>query len=323
MRQYSVEPLEAARPETAAALTRELLQGLRSRPRQLAPKWLYDAAGSALFEAITRLPEYYPTRTELDILEGHAEDIARWAGSGRVMVEYGAGSAEKANRLLVRLVLPRAYVCVEIEAGAAEATAAAVASVSPALPVEALVGDFTELEAGFPRLPDGPRLGFFPGSTLGNFDPVEARELLQRFRRHLGPGARLLLGLDRVKSADILVPAYDDAAGVTARFNLNLLTRINRETGADFDGERFRHSARWNAALERMEMHLVSQGRQRVQVAGQSFDFEDGESLHTESSYKYTDPRMGEVLAGTGWRETGRWSDSKLYFSVLGLEAEA
>jgi dimethylhistidine N-methyltransferase len=302
-------------------LAREVIDALRARPRRLSPKWLYDARGSALFEAITRQPEYYPTRTELAILEGEGEAIAGWVGSGPVTVEYGAGSGEKARRLLNAIDAPSAYVCVEIEAGAAQATAAAVAAGVPGLPVEARVGDFTALEAGVPPLPEGPRLGFFPGSTLGNFDPEEARDLLTRFHRHLGAGSRLLLGLDRTKSLEHLLPAYDDAAGVTAAFNLNLLARINRELDADFDLARFEHDARWNAEHERIEMHLVSRDRQQVHVLGQAFSFDAGESLHTECSYKYSDERVEELLEGSGWREARRFTDQRGFFMVLGLEA--
>jgi L-histidine Nalpha-methyltransferase len=319
MSDYAISHLAAE--ETGDELAREVMHALSARPRRLSPKWLYDARGSQLFDAITRQPEYYPTRTELSILEGQGEAIAEWVGSGPVTVEYGAGSGEKARRLLSAIDSPSAYVCVEIEANAAEATAAAVAAGVPGLPVEARVGDFTALEADVPPLPSGPRLGFFPGSTLGNFDPGEARDLLSRFHRHLGSGARLLVGLDRKKPVEHLLPAYDDAAGVTAAFNLNLLARINRELEADFDLEGFEHEARWNPQHERMEMHLVSRARQQVRVRGQAFDFDEGESLHTECSYKYSDERVEALLDGSGWRQTRRFTDPRGFFMVLGLEA--
>lgn len=298
-----------------ALFEEDMVAGLTANPKATSPKWFYDAAGSALFGEITRLPEYYPTRTEMTLLADRGADIAAAVGDGRWVVEYGSGSAAKAIRLLQALDAPAGYLCVEIDPGAARATAAEVARAFPGLPVKGVAGDFTalegELSAGQP-----PRLGFFPGSTIGNFAPEEARRLLADMRRHLGPGGRLILGADLIKDAGRLEAAYDDSQGVTARFNLNLLVRANRDLGANFDLDGFAHRAVWNPQAARIEMHLVSVRDQTVSLAGRTFSFAEGESLHTESSYKFDRERI-EALAGAGgWRLEHFWTDPDGDFSL-------
>jgi dimethylhistidine N-methyltransferase len=308
--------LTPMKPDLERALFAEdMIRGLLASPKATSPKWFYDSAGSALFGQITQLPEYYPTRTEMALLANRGNDISEAVGPGRTVVEYGSGSAAKAVALLSALQQPAGYLCVEIDPGAARATAAEVALVFPNLPVLGVAGDFTALQ-GEVAAGARPRLGFFPGSTIGNFDPVQAGGLLHAMREHLGEGAQLLLGADRIKDAAQLEAAYDDAAGVTARFNLNLLVRANRELGADFDLTGFRHRAIWNPDQARVEMHLVSLRSQTVHLAGQPFEFQAGESLHTESSYKFDLPRLDSLAKAGGWRIEATWTDDREAFSV-------
>ena len=304
-----------------AALLADALAGL-SAPRKTLPcKWLYDAEGARLFEAITRLPEYYPTRTEVGILREQAPAIAEAVGAGAAVVEFGPGDGEKAVLLLSRLRGPAAYVPVEIAPEWLEAVAARAADGAPGVPVVPVVADFTRA-FGLPReVPSSRRLGFFPGSTIGNFEPTDAADLLRRFRAALGPGARLLLGADLVKDQAVLEAAYDDAAGVTAAFNLNLLRRLNREAGGDFDVSAFRHRALWNAEEERVEMHLVSARAQRARLAGREIRFQAGETIHTESSHKYRPERLEALANAAGWTPRAMWTDSGRLFSVWLLEA--
>ncbi|NOG68770.1 L-histidine N(alpha)-methyltransferase [Roseicella sp. DB1501] len=304
-----------------AALVADALAGL-SAPRKTLPcKWLYDAEGARLFEAITRLPEYYPTRTETRILTDQAAAIADAVGPGAAVIEFGPGDGAKGALLLQGLHAPAAYVPVDIAPEWLEAAAARVAQARPGLAVLPVVADFTEAFALPRRLGAAPRLGFFPGSTIGNFEPAEASAFLRRARSTLGAGARLLLGADLVKDAAVLEAAYDDAAGVTAAFDLNLLHRLNREAGADFDPAGFRHRAVWNPALERIEMHLVAQRPQQVHLAGRVFRFAAGETIHTESSHKYRPERLRALAAAAGWRADRMWTDPSQLFSVWLLQA--
>ena len=299
-----------------ALFASDLIDGLSATPRATPPKWFYDAEGSALFGQITQLPEYYPTRTELALLEEVGPEIAEAVGPGRAVVEYGSGSGDKAALLLSALDDPAAYVCVEIDPDAARATAALVARRFPGLPTRGVAGDFTALDVHTPAGPAGPRLGFFPGSTIGNFDPDDAAVLLADMREHLGKGAKLLLGVDLVKDGDVLEAAYDDAAGVTAAFNKNLLVRANRELGADFDLDAFAHEARWNPDASRIEMHLRAVRPTTAHIDGRAFTFAEGETIHTESSYKYTPDRIAELAAAGGWTVERLWTDPKGWFGV-------
>jgi L-histidine Nalpha-methyltransferase len=304
----------------AGAFAHDVVFGLSRLRKTLPAKWLYDSEGSRLFQQITTLPEYAVTRTERTILHKHGAAIAAFVGPEAVLVEYGAGSSEKAALLARQLKTPNAYVCIEIEPGAAMDAARGVGAAAPDLQVNAIVGDFTALDAGMPSLPEGRRVGFFPGSTIGNFEPVQATALLASFARHLGPGARLLLGVDRIKPPSVLIPAYDDAQGVTAAFNLNLLARINRELEGDFRLQNFKHEARWSEAERRIEMHLVSRSHQPAHVLGHRFSFAEGESIHTENSYKFDLDRLEAVTKAAGWRMTQSWSDANAHFTVAGLE---
>jgi len=299
-----------------ALFASDLIEGLSATPKATPPKWFYDAEGSALFGQITQLPEYYPTRTELALLAEVGPRIAEAVGSDRSVVEYGSGSAEKATLLLSALKDPAAYVCVEIDPDAARATADFMAAYFPGLPTKGVAGDFTALDVHTPAGPAGRRLGFFPGSTIGNFDPADAGVLLADMREHLGPGAKLLLGVDLVKDGDILEAAYDDAAGVTADFNKNLLVRANRELGADFDLDAFAHEARWNVEASRIEMHLRAVKPTAAHLDGHTFDFAEGETIHTESSYKYTPERIARLAADGGWAVEQLWTDPKGWFGV-------
>lgn len=304
-----------------ALFAEDLIAGLSRTPRATPAKWFYDAEGSRLFGEITRLPEYYPTRTERALLSTIGDDLARAIGPGRSVVEYGAGSADKAVLLLKALERPRAYLCVEIDPDAARRTADAVGDRFPDLPTKGVAGDFTALDGLAPAGPAGPRLGFFPGSTIGNFEPAQAASLLADMRDHLGPGAQLLLGVDLVKPREVLLPAYDDAAGVTAAFNRNLLVRANRELGADFDVDAFAHEVRWNAGASRVEMHLRATRPMTVHIHGRAFAFAEGETIHTESSYKHTRQSLQSLAARSGWALETTWTDPRGWFALALLEA--
>jgi dimethylhistidine N-methyltransferase len=303
-----------------ALFAADMIEGLSASPKATPPKWFYDAAGSRLFGEITRLPEYYPTRTERALLAQVRADIGRAVGPGRTVVEYGAGSGDKAVTLLHGLERPRAYICIEIDPGAARATAEEVAGCFPDLPTRGVAGDFTALDAATPAGPSGARLGFFPGSTIGNFDPTDAAMLLADMREHLGRGAQLLIGVDLVKDRDVLVAAYEDAAGVTAAFNLNLLVRANRELGADFELDAFTHEARWSLGESRIEMHLRATRPTTVRLDGRLFSFAAGETIHTESSYKYTRERLAALAEAAGWSLETVWTDPKGWFALALLE---
>jgi len=313
----SRDPLEGQR----AALVADALTGLSAPHKALPCKWLYDAQGARLFEAITRLPEYYPTRTEVRILAESGPDIARAVGPGAAVVEFGPGDGAKAVQLLRALAAPVAYLPVDIAPEWLEAAASRVAAAFPGLRVRPVVADFTRpFDLAGRAEGSVTHLGFFPGSTIGNFEPAEAVTFLRRARTTLRPGARMLLGADLVKDPRVLEAAYDDAAGVTAAFNLNLLARLNREAGADFDLAGFRHRAQWNGAEERIEMHLVSRHAQAVHLAGRVFRFAAGETIHTENSHKYRPERLRALAEAAGWRATTMWADPDRLFSVWLLE---
>lgn len=297
----------------------EVIAGLTAPRKSLPPKYFYDAQGSALFEAITRLPEYYPTRTELAILEGHGPEIGALAPPGAALVEFGSGSSAKLRALLPHLPRPALYLPVDVSAEFLAAETEHLARDLPDLDVVPVAADFARPFALPARAGTMPRLGFFPGSTIGNFDPGAAARLLDHFGAVLGGGALLLVGVDLVKDAAILHAAYNDAAGVTAAFNLNLLARINRELGADFDLDAFVHRAVYDARLSRIEMHLVSRHPQTVRIGGVTLAFAAGESIHTENSYKYTVPGFRALAAGAGWTALAVWTDPHHLFSVHAL----
>jgi len=297
-----------------------LLAGLSKTPKEIACKYFYDESGSRLFDAICDLPEYYQTRTEMALLSRHAAEIAALMGEGVEIVEFGAGSLRKVRILLDAACNPRAYTPLDISGDYLCNVVRSLAADYPALTLRPLVGDFT-LPLEIPTLP-GPmrRAGFFPGSTIGNFKPDAAMALLRRMRSTLNGGG-LLVGVDLVKDPVRLHAAYNDAAGVTALFNKNLLARANRELGADFDPEGFAHYAPYNAAAHRIEMYLVSLKRQSVSLCGQRFDFAQGEPVHTEDSHKYTMESFREMAARAGFNPRAVWTDQDRLFSLHWLES--
>lgn len=305
---------------SGGAFRQDVLAGLCARPRAIPARWFYDRRGSELFEAITALAEYYPTRAETAILAHIGPELAALTGQGRAVIEFGSGSSAK-TPLLLRAVAPSAYVPVDISGAFLRQSARALAADFPELPVLPVEADFTRPL----RLPDAvavtPKLGFFPGSTIGNLAPFEAVDLLRSMRGSLGEGAQLLIGMDRVKEPAVLIAAYDDAAGVTAAFNLNLLARINRELDATLPLDAFRHEARWNDVAARIEMHLVATRDIAFNVAGEAFAMTGGESIHSENSHKYGARDARLLLAGGGWTPLAEWTDPDELFAVLLAEA--
>jgi dimethylhistidine N-methyltransferase len=300
----------------------DVLRGLAGDPKTIPCKYFYDEEGSRLFEEITRLEEYYPTRTETGILETRAGEMAKLAGERCLLIEFGSGSSRKTEILLERLEDPAGYVPIDISREHLLESAGRLRENHPELEVLPVVADYTEdLIVPEPRKAARRRLFFFPGSTIGNFDRSEAAGFLRRIARMVRAGGALLIGVDLRKDRRTLERAYDDAAGVTAAFNRNVLVRANRELGADFHPERFRHRAVWNAEAGRVEMHLVSTREQAVHVAGETFRFAAGEPLWTESSYKYAPEDFREIAASAGFRTERVWTDPEGLFSVQYLVA--
>lgn len=296
----------------------DVLAGLSRPQKSIPPKYLYDGEGSRLFDAICELPEYYPTRTETGILGAHADDVAARIGIGAVVVEFGSGSSVKVRLLLDALQDCRGYVPVDISGEHLSAAAVRLSEDYPHLSIRPVVADYTR-PFPVPALA-GRRVGFFPGSTIGNFSPGEARGFLCTAAEIIGPGGGLLVGADRRKDPSVLVPAYDDAAGVTAAFNLNLLTRMNRELGADFDPKRFAHRARYDTDRHRIEMHLESLEAQTVAIAGETFRFATGETIHTENSHKFDQDSFAALAEPAGFRLEETWTDANGWFDVHWLE---
>ena len=306
--------------EQTSAFARDVIDNLSEQPKRLSPKYFYDAAGSELFEQITRLPEYYPTRTELSILRDRGSELSTLIAKNAALVEFGAGATTKI-RLLLEQCAFRAYVPVDISGDFLKSQADALGKDFPTLDVYPLTADFTAPFA----LPDAiaamPKVGFFPGSTLGNFEPHEACGFLRSARDILGRNAQMVIGVDLEKDERVLHRAYNDAAGVTARFNLNVLNRINRELGGNFDTGAFTHRAIYNRERHRIEMHLISRKTQSVRVMGRNFSFRVGESIHTENSYKYSLDRFTALARGSGWAPRQSWTDNAGMFSVHALIA--
>ncbi|MES2002358.1 MAG: L-histidine N(alpha)-methyltransferase [Pseudomonadota bacterium] len=303
------------------AFRADVVNGLAEPIPAIPARWLYDRRGSELFDAITRLPSYYPTRTETALLERVLPAIAALVPAGCAVVEFGAGSQTK-TPLLLRAIHPRAYVPIDISGDYLEESAAEVDADHERVEVHPVVADFT----GQLVLPDAvaelPKLGFFPGSTIGNFVPHSATDLLRHFRFTLGTRAKLLIGMDRIKPADRLIAAYDDPEGVTAEFNLNLLHRINRELGADIPVDAFAHDARWNDALSRIEMHLVATRDVEFTVDGRRFAFAQGSSIHTENSHKYGPRGSWLLLLAGGWTPLAEWRAPDDDFVLILAEAQ-
>jgi dimethylhistidine N-methyltransferase len=303
------------------AFHRDVIAGLSATSKTLPCKWFYDVRGSELFEEITRLDEYYPTRTELALLNDIAGDLGAALPARAWVVEFGSGSSRKSDLFLNALANPCGYVPIDVAGDYLEAAASALSDRLPHLDVIPVVGDFTAEIPLPPALAGAPAVGFFPGSTIGNFEPPQAARFLARARRMLGDGAHMVVGVDLKKDLDVLLPAYDDAKGVTADFNLNLLERINRELDGGFDRARFAHRVRYDEDEGRVEMHLESTVDQTVRIDGHAFDFRAGETIHTENSYKYAVDDFHRVAGGAGWRALRHWTDADDLFSIHLLAA--
>jgi L-histidine Nalpha-methyltransferase len=326
MTTYSVAP-DLDRPflsDTHKMLVEEVQRGLCARPRSLSPWIFYDARGSVIFETITQLPEYYPTRTERNILANFSDGIiaAAFPGNSKAvrLVELGAGTASKTTILLdaaARLRSEVLYAPVDVSPDALDVARETIATTVPDVAIFPITANYLTHP---PRLGsfDGPTLGLYIGSSIGNFEPTEARTILRNLRCQLQPGDALLLGVDMVKDEPTLVAAYDDGDGVTAEFNLNMLHRLNRELGADFNTARFRHRAVWRPERSRIEMHLESTCGQWVHIpaAGLDVHFAQGERIHTENSYKFTDKTVQVLLNDAGFEVERTWTDERKWFSV-------
>lgn len=318
----SPRPQPQAAEDTA--FEEDVLRGLGASPKRVPAKYFYDDAGSLLFDRITELPEYYPTRCEMSILREHAVDICKLIPEGAALVEFGAGSNRKARIVLEAAPTLAAYVPVDICGEMVEREAVELRRDFPKLKIQPVTADFTK---EFP-LPSAAReapvrVGFFPGSTIGNFEPHEAAGFLRNAGKILGPDAVLIIGVDLIKPVEVLKAAYNDAQGVTAKFNLNLLKRINRELGGTFNLDCFEHHAIYNRERNRIEMHLASLKRQKVKVAGETIDFRAGETIHTESSYKYSVESLSALARGVGWRPLKMWTDADKYFSIQAFKLDA
>ena len=312
--------LKTLDPQTLA-FRDDVLKGLAASVPAIPARWLYDLRGSELFDDITRLPDYYPTRTETALLHDIMDEVAARVPKGTAVVEFGAGSATK-TPILLEAIAPAAYIPVDISGDYLEQSARDLQRQFPAVEVIPVVADFARpfsLPGGIEGL---PKLGFFPGSTIGNFVPWSASDLLRQFRALLGPRSQLLIGMDRVKPVERLIAAYDDPQKVTASFNLNLIERINRELDGDIPADAFRHEARWNDILSRIEMHLVAQRDVGFTVSGQSFHFARGASIHTENSHKYGERGARVLLLAGGWTPVAEWSDDAGDFAEILAVAE-
>lgn len=300
----------------------DVLEGLSQAQKTIPCQWLYDARGSALFEEITVLPEYYPTRTETAILKRYASDIAAVAGRGANLVEYGSGASVKTRLLLDALEDVHSYVPIDVSAEFLSESATSLKADYPDLTVLSVVGDFlSPITLPGQSRGAGRTIGFFPGSTIGNLSNDEIADFFARARHDLGEGAAFVLGADLKKDIARLIPAYDDAAGVTADFNLNLLARINRELAGVFQLDAFAHEARWNEEMSRVEMHLVSRVDQTVRVCDREFFFREAETIHTENSRKFDSEELTRLVETQGWRTAHVWTDDDKLFSVMLLEA--
>ncbi len=305
-----------ARVNAGKEFLKEVLFGLSLPQKSLPSRYFYDARGSELFERITELPEYYPTRTEIGLLRSCGPDIGKLLPEGAVVVEFGSGSSRKTELLLNALESPSAYIPIEISAAALYPAARRIARAFPGLGVHPVLGGFHDLDSIKLPLSDYHCAGFFPGSTIGNLTRTEAILFFRSARRLLGENSAFLVGADLEKPLDILLPAYNDAEGVTAAFNLNMLVRINRELAGTFDIGSFEHDAIYNERKGRIEMHLRSLSRQCVSVAGNSFSFQAGETIHTENSHKYSLSGFRWLAARGGWETAKSWADDNSLFSL-------
>lgn len=317
-------PLQTRRPAAQAraahaVFAADVIAGLSAEPKRIPPKYFYDSAGSRLFEDITRTPEYYPTRSEHEILRMQAGAIVQFFPTGAALVEFGSGACIKVRFLLDAARKLKAYVPVDIDGEFLAAEAGALQRIYSRLRILPVAADFMRPFALPPEIAGVPKIGFFPGSTIGNFEPHEACAFLRHAGEILGADAVMVVGVDLVKDAAVLNAAYNDAAGITAKFNLNVLRRINRELSGTFKLDGFEHRAFYNRDKSRIEMHLLSLRRQKVRVAGLDFGFHAGETIHTENSYKYTPDSFAALSRGGGWTVLSDWTDAKRNFSVCAL----
>jgi L-histidine N-alpha-methyltransferase len=299
----------------------DVIAGLSLPQKTLSPKYFYDAAGSKLFEKICRLPEYYPTRAELSLTRANLPAIARFAGKGSALIEYGSGESVK-TRLLLAGMRPSAYIAVDISAAALLGAVRRLSRAFPKLNITGVVGDFSR-PLKIPAFEGKKRrVVYFPGSTIGNLAPEEAQAFLRMTRGQVGRRGAMLVGVDLKKDPTVLHAAYNDSRRVTAAFNLNMLARINRELGGDFDLSCWRHYAFYNAPRGRVEMHLVSLKKQLINIANHRFPLDRGETIHTENSYKYSAREFRALAASGGFSATKLWMDAKEQFALFGLEAD-
>lgn len=299
----------------------DVLSCFRSEKRAIPARWLYDYAGSELFDAITQLPEYYPTRTETELLKKCLAEAAPLIGADRNIIEFGAGSVTK-TPLLIEATNPAHFIPIDISGDFLRSSVETLQKLFPQLPIIPLEADFMSAVALPDAIDKSNNLGFFPGSTIGNMIPMTATDLLRSMRGTLGDDAMLMIGFDRIKDKDVLVAAYDDSAGVTANFNLNLLTRIKRELDSDIDVGQFRHLAIWNALENRIEMHLEAQSDMQFTIGNDVFSMHKGETIHTENSHKYGISDAQTLLRSAGWTPIEAWSDNDDYFSVILAQAK-
>jgi L-histidine Nalpha-methyltransferase len=313
---HLARPVVAGDTEEDEAFAAAIVDGLSAPTKSLPCRYLYDERGSLLFEKITALPEYYPTRTETAILKAHVGEIAGGLGKGEVLVEFGSGSSRKTEILLGAMPNLVAYVPIDVSENALEDAQRRLSKRFPNLDIRPVHGDFSQALRLPAHLRFSRKIGFFPGSTIGNLEEGEARALLESFRNSLSPGGRLVAGVDLLKDEKTLKLAYDDPAGVTAAFNLNMLERINREFGPAFELDGFSHEARFNKEKSRIEMHLVSGRDQVVDLLGHQFAFHRGETIHTENSHKYTVDGFRALARLAGWTPNRVWTDANKLFSI-------
>ena len=317
---YGLALVELDGDGVSTAFRAEVLDGLAQEPKAVPSRWFYDDEGSRLFEAITRLPEYYPTRAETEILRSHGDDFRRLIAPGRAVVEFGSGSSVKTPLLLDRIA-PSAYVPLDISGDFLRAAAADLAEKFRGLPIHPVEADFTKPVRLPEEVADLPHLGFFPGSTIGNMVARTGVDLLRSMRETLGPDSQLLIGMDLIKDVALLEAAYDDTQGVTAEFNLNLARRINRELGGTLPLDKLRHVARWNDTYARIEMHLEAAEAIEFEVSGRRFAMARGETIHTENSHKFDRRSQYTLLLAGGWTPVERWLDGQGRFSLILAEA--
>ncbi len=295
----------------------EILEGLSRPQKTLSPKFFYDEKGSLLFEQITELPEYYPTQTELSIMQDKVHEMVALIGAEASLIEFGSGSSLKIRLLLEHMIRPAAYVPVDISKEHLLASAESLAADFPNIEILPVAADFTQPFAlPNPVISPVRNIIYFPGSTIGNFSPEDAKSLLEVMHQEAGEGGALLIGVDLQKSVEVLERAYDDSAGITASFNLNLLQRLNNEFGANFDIGAFEHMAHYNSTKSRIEMHLKSLKAQTVTIGGRRFEFAAGELLHTENSHKYTLASFSKLASSAGFTVHTVWMDEREYFSI-------